>query len=81
MSHEKDLTQFALFLGYVVLFSVWFASASGSLLTLVMGINVGVGLTGAALALFKLYRPDKYRFKYEPEPGDEAGSGTFGGMI
>lgn len=64
---RKQLALLVLFSAHVAVFSVWFLSSSAELLTLVMGINLGVGLTGAFLAALKLLRPDKYQFVYESD--------------
>ncbi|WP_256296653.1 hypothetical protein [Haloarchaeobius salinus] len=64
---RKALLQLLLFAGYVVVTFGWFLTSAGSAVTLVVGVNLGVGLTGAALSALKLYRPDRYQFVYEAE--------------
>lgn len=55
----------AAFGGIVAIHLVWFLSSSGEPITLVMGVNLGVGLVGSVLSALKLFRPEKYRFNYE----------------
>lgn len=64
---NKDLILLVLFGIHAAVFSAWFLSSSGELLTLVVGVNLGVGLVGGFLSALKLRRPDKYRFVYESD--------------
>ena len=49
MNPSRDVLLCGLFGVHVAVFSVFFAVAGGSLLTLVAGANIGAGLTGVGL--------------------------------
>lgn len=62
---KRDLVKITAFGGIVAVHLIWFLSSSGELITLIMGVNLGVGLVGSVLSALKLLRPEKYRFNYE----------------
>ncbi|MFC4408238.1 hypothetical protein [Haloarchaeobius iranensis] len=64
---RKALLQLLLYAGYVLVVLGWFLANDANAITFLVGLNLGVALTGAFLAARKLHRPEKYQFVYEAE--------------
>lgn len=62
IARRRDLLLIGLFCILVAVFFAFFAATDGRWLTLLIGVNVGVGLTGASLYAAKVVRPGRYPF-------------------
>lgn len=74
MVRRNDRLSLVVFGAYLVVSSAMFVSSGGSELTLAVGVNVGVGLTGPALSALEVIRPGRYRFLYGGAAGEDSSS-------
>jgi len=66
-----SLLEFLAYSGLVAVSLGSYLAGGADLKTLLLGVNLGIGLTGAFLSALKLYRPDRYRFLHEVEGAEE----------
>jgi hypothetical protein len=72
MRGRRDLLLLSLFSLHAVVFALLFAIAGGSLVSLVIGANIGVGLTGAVLYGIRAVGPEGWQVGSEPPAGEES---------
>lgn len=72
MRGRHDLLLLSLFSLHAVVFALLFAVEGGSLVSLVIGANIGVGLTGTVLYGIRSFGPEGWQLGSDPPAGEES---------
>lgn len=70
MEWNRDLLQLLLFCLHATVFALLFAVVGGSLLSLAIGANIGVGLAGAVLYGLRTLGPEGWQLGSDPSAGE-----------